>query len=472
MERYGAKRFSDPVHGTMGFSELEVEIIDSRVFQRLRNIRHLGLVHYVFPGADFSRFSHSLGVCHLTGRMLDSLRSVGHTIDEAKFRDFRLAGLLHDIGHYPFSHPLEQAISDFYRLEDVTREEESGNSGAEETGGRKSRFYKHAEVSELTLSEDVELREIFSRNNVDPGEISKYFVSDTVADLGNLISSDLDADRLDYLIRVAHYTGLPYGHVDLEYLLSQLRVDARNQICLHKKALRTVDHFLLSRYFQYQQVILHKSVVIFERVLKDVIWSLLDKEQLDLSRDSIKKMMGDGTWYMVEDTYIYSKLQKFSTECQDEIVRNKLRVILERKPPKLLASEEFLGKRDERKYYSQLKRIAEEKMGNWATKFSVPLDFWYVESSEMPLTSIGSRVPASIVAEDSEEEEKELRQAVWILNDDRSGSTQISEVSNSLMSNLASQALYSIRVYAILPPDKEAEAQSIADSVQQDLSPS
>ncbi|MCH7910428.1 MAG: HD domain-containing protein, partial [Candidatus Hydrogenedentes bacterium] len=110
MTDFNYKSIADPIHGAMGFSQCEVEVINSAVFQRLRNVKHLGFAHYVFPGADFSRFSHSLGVCHLTGRILDALCRNGEEIPDEENPYFRLAGLLHDIGHYPFSHACEVAI--------------------------------------------------------------------------------------------------------------------------------------------------------------------------------------------------------------------------------------------------------------------------------------------------------------------------------------------------------------------------
>src|ERR1041384_1291833 len=117
MAEYDAKRIADPVHGTIGISELEAKVITTQVFQRLRNIKQLGLAHYVYPGADYSRLSHSLGACHITGRILEALNRNCYqefNITELEIRLCRVAALLHDVGHYPFSHAMEHALTDYY----------------------------------------------------------------------------------------------------------------------------------------------------------------------------------------------------------------------------------------------------------------------------------------------------------------------------------------------------------------------
>lgn len=109
------KRISDPVHGIISLTEVELAVVDSRAFQRLRGVRQLGLAHYVFPGADYTRFAHSLGACHVMGRIMEALKSGGASIDAKMVQVHRLAALLHDVGHYPFSHATEHAMEDHYK---------------------------------------------------------------------------------------------------------------------------------------------------------------------------------------------------------------------------------------------------------------------------------------------------------------------------------------------------------------------
>src|SRR5258708_15029624 len=101
---FARKRVSDVIHGPIGLSELELDLIQSPAFQRLRGIKQLGLAHYVYPSADYSRFSHSLGVCHVAGQILTSLREVGVTMTEEEIQLYLLAALVHGLGHYPLLH--------------------------------------------------------------------------------------------------------------------------------------------------------------------------------------------------------------------------------------------------------------------------------------------------------------------------------------------------------------------------------
>jgi uncharacterized protein len=114
---YDTKRIADPVHKSIGLSNVELKVINTPAFQRLRNVKQLGLAYLVFPGADYSRFAHSLGVCHVTGQILDALSKncPEFQFSEPEKQLYRLAGLLHDVGHYPFSHTMEHAIEEYYK---------------------------------------------------------------------------------------------------------------------------------------------------------------------------------------------------------------------------------------------------------------------------------------------------------------------------------------------------------------------
>ena len=169
------------------------------------------------------------------------------------------------------------------------------------------------------------------------------------ANLENLISSDLDADRIDYLLRTAHHSGLPYGSVDLDYIISQMRVDKDRKVCLTMKALRAADHMLLCRYFDYLQSTFHKTVRGIELVLEDVIMALLDSGLISCSRYDVTGMIRDGTWERFDESCLIEKIRGFNNNTDDPETVAKTNSILKRWPPKLVWEDEFLASRHEPK---------------------------------------------------------------------------------------------------------------------------
>lgn len=474
MEQYDAKRFSDPIHGTMGFSELEVQLIDSRAFQRLRNIKHLGLAHYVFPGADFSRFSHSLGVCHLTGRIFEALKSNGVSVDVDEIKMFRLAGLLHDIGHYPFSHALENPIADRYAGSLTTTAEcgDGSESGiGEELEIEGNRYFKHERLGKLLLEKDPEISRILKEHKIEPVSISKIFLREDVPKFDNLISADFDADRIDYLMRAAHYTGLPYGDLDLDYLLSQLFADKNSKVCLKQKALRAADHFLLSRYFQYQQVVFNKTVRVFEQLLKDIVAYLLKSDHFDWSATGITAMVHDGKWYEFDDAYIYRLIEKISKMPEDNVMRDKAIAIVARKPPALVAIDESLGHSSEEgvSKFKYLKSLAESKIKDWSSEFNIPEEYWHVDSFASKLSSMGSTVSLTKAQDLSDKDADLIEQVIHIWDSENEKAIPITQVKSSLMKTLSDTALYSVRVYLVRPFDRSLNIDEIRDRVNSDL---
>lgn len=278
------KRIADPIYDVITLNELETEIINTKVFQRLNHIRHLGLAYFIFPNVNYPRFAHSLGVCHVTGLLLDSIVKGNIVIPADEQLKYRLAALLHDIGHYPYSHAMEKAIEDFYSATYLK------STAQEDT----HKHFKHERVGKEVLLKDAEINAVLKKHGIESEEIFSIFMRERPQKkFANLISSDLDADRIDYLLRTAHHTGLPYGSVDLSYLLSRIAVDKDLKICLNSKALRTADHFLLCRYFDYQQVTHHKTLVGLELVLRDVIHELLKENYFTCSAADISKRISE-----------------------------------------------------------------------------------------------------------------------------------------------------------------------------------
>ena len=483
MSRFNSKRITDAVHGTIGLSQLEARIIDTRAFQRLRNVKQLGLAYYVFPGAGYSRFAHSLGVCHVTGRILEALRDSGVKIEDDEYQLYRIAALLHDVGHYPFSHSMEEAVDNFYKnsllipKSPQAANATTSNSSAPNPPDSKPAFTQsvslhHESVGKEILLNDAELRQVIGGFR-DPKEIYAIFKREKNSLYGNIVSSDLDADRTDYMLRTAHQTGLPYGSVDLGYLLSQIRLDDENRVCLTAKALRTADHFLLSRYFDYQQVPFHKTVTAFELVLKDVIYALLQNGEIKCSAQDVKDAIENRQWGEFDDDHIVQKIRTlYESASASSSMKAKARSILYRSSPKLLGEVEYIGERGEesRQLFRTYQQLLRERLDTWAQKFSISRDLWYLwEPAALTLTKISPFIPVSSLESSDSSGKGKYEQIVRILNTSGSSSSPIIELRHSLMSVLAKHALYALRVYVLFPEGQESRRREMSDYVRSDL---
>lgn len=446
MPTFHFKRLNDPVHGTFGLSKLETDIISTRIFQRLHNVKQLGLAHLVFPGANYSRFAHSLGACHIAGRMLRAIgQNCKKTWKEEEIQLYRLAALLHDIGHYPFSHAMEHSIDNYYKGKIFLGEDENY---AEESS------LNHEQLGRKIIEFDPELGEVLERHNFSREDIKAVFSRQRPGNLSNLVSSDLDCDRLDYLARTAHAAGLPYGVVDIDYIVSQTCVDSQGLLCLTGKALRAADHMLVSRYFDYTQVAFHKTVVGFELALQRTLKSLLEREVLDCSASAMVNKIKNNEFGEFDDGFVIESLRKVLPELNqdDEPFATRIRSILNRRGPKLIAASERVDEADRKKEHTY--RVSQLK--NWvpeaAKKFGVPENLWYVWDRSLSLAKIGSRIPFSDL--EARGFDEEVEQAVRILQGepDAVGSTSrpLIDLDPALMKTLSNFKWYALRLYVHL----------------------
>lgn len=463
------KRIADPIYGTIQLNEIESEIIDTAVFQRLHNIRHLGLAHLVFPTAGYSRFSHSIGVCHTTKLLLETLcRLKKVEISDAEIQLYRLAALLHDIGHYPFSHVMEQAIKNHYSSLMI-----KNISSHARVSKVEERFFNHERVGKEVLLRDAELKKIFSKYSIDPRDAYSIFMREAPPRFTNLVSSDLDADRIDYLLRTSHHTGLPYGFIDYHYFLSQMRLDRKNRVCLTSKAMHTAEHFLLGRYFDYLQVTFHKTIAALELVLKDVIEALLQNGNVNCSASWVANAIKSRKWGDFDDSCILKEILKMSKETStNPIVRQKANAILRRTPPKLICESEYIDHADRLEEFLTKKQALNEKIAKCAKHFKIDRSLWYVwEKSGITLTKIGSHIPISAIENTGAtgKDKDRYEQAVRVLDSKGESSKSIVELKNSLMNVLSDYALFAIRIYVLFPKGTEHKRGEITDYIKREL---
>ncbi len=233
------KIFNDPVYGFVTVpDELIFDLIEHPYFQRLRRIKQLGLTHLVYPGALHTRFQHSLGAMHLMTRAINELRFKGHDITEEESLGVNIAILLHDIGHGPYSHALEHSIVDGVNHEQI------------------SRIF----MNQLNERFEGKLDTALSIFN---DEYKKKF-------LHKLVSGQFDMDRLDYLKRDSFFTGVSEGIVNYERLLSMLNV-VDDELVIEGKGIYSVEKFITARRLMYWQVYLHKTVLVAEYTIMNVL---------------------------------------------------------------------------------------------------------------------------------------------------------------------------------------------------------
>ena len=229
------KIINDPVHGFIKIPyEIIFDIMEHRCFQRLRRISQTGLLSLIFPGATHTRFHHAIGAMHLMFNAIEILKQKGVKISTEEEKGAMLAVLLHDVGHGPFSHALENILMDNW----------------------------HHEKLSLLLME--QLNEEFSGEltiaiQMFQGKYHRKFFN-------QLISSQLDVDRLDYLKRDSFYTGVSEGNINTQRILSTLNV-LDDELVLDEKGIYSIEHYLVARMFMYWQVYYHKAAVLAENLL-------------------------------------------------------------------------------------------------------------------------------------------------------------------------------------------------------------
>ena len=227
-----------------------VRLIDAPEFQRLRRIKQLGLAMFTYQGAEHSRFTHSLGVLHLMTRVLDRLREQ-YQISEADRAAARAAALLHDIGHGSFSHVMEKVLG----------------------------FHHEAWTVRAVVSDETEVGRVLRGYSEElPDRVAAIIEGKfQPSALGQLVSSQLDVDRMDYLLRDSLMTGAKYGIYDLEWIINALQIDeAGDRIYVAARGLYAVEEYLQARYYMFRQVYFHRTLRSAEAVLKSVLRRALD----------------------------------------------------------------------------------------------------------------------------------------------------------------------------------------------------
>ncbi len=266
----------DPVHGSIAIHDAEIQILEHPFFQRLRNIKQLGFSEYVFPGATHTRYLHSIGVMNVSTMVFDNLFKSQTNREILRLKEtLRLGCLLHDIGHAPLSHSTESVMPMLSELKLPKQFAE-----------KKDRQASHEDytIKSITDSSFTEsFKGVTKEFGVDPNAVAELVIGETSNPayftvegvnyfplLHQLVSSEMDCDRMDYLLRDSYFCGVSYGKFDLDWIVDNLKVCQENGqgfLGISERAISTFDDFLLSRFHMFMMVYFHYRAVCLEQML-------------------------------------------------------------------------------------------------------------------------------------------------------------------------------------------------------------
>ena len=336
------KVIRDAVHGDIFIPARFISIIDTPEFQRLRRIKQLSVANTVFPSADHTRFSHSIGCFYVMRKMIEHfevvLNDLGITIDQEEKDTALLAALLHDIGHGPFSHAYEQIHPQ--NEKNIPHEEWTTKIITEKNGQLFRRLSENfgPNIPDKVASHIKKQRDLKNKEQ-EKYEIEKVDLSSV---LSSLISSQLDADRMDYLLRDSFHAGVTYGKIDISRIISSLGVTVyqdKYYVCISERYMQDIETYLLARYHMQIAVYYHEFKVQMEQIIKQIFrraFDLNQRNELDFCPSSIRNVflmenlsvedyidLDDSTFVCAFSEWTKSKDEVLSALCRTALFRDK-----------------------------------------------------------------------------------------------------------------------------------------------------
>jgi len=313
------KLIKDPIHGYISLSEDEVRVVDTRAVQRLRRVIQLPFVYLVYPGARHSRFDHSLGCMYLAGEIAEKLG-----LDDYRRRALRIAGLLHDLGHTPYSHLLEPLLTD--------------------------RGLSHELMTLKILEEDEELKEAVERCGLKVKDVSRILRGEV--EESAIISGPTDIDKLDFLMRDSYFTGAAYGLVDAKRIILRSRL-INGKLMLNIRAIGAVEEMAIARYQSFMNIYFHHAVRAAQILFLRGVKALEDK--LDFSAMTIDEYLGHDDYTI----WCMMKRDEKGRKILDRIERRILpKMAYELRVPEKTLPKELMGREGVERAEEELARLA------------------------------------------------------------------------------------------------------------------
>lgn len=340
------KIIRDAVHGDIFIPERFIRIIDAPEFQRLRRIKQLSVANTVFPSADHTRFSHSIGCFYVMKKMVEHFESFFKDLKIAISREEKdtalLAALLHDIGHGPFSHAYEYIHPDPQK--NISHEDWTTRIITDKNSQIYIRIVENfGKRIPQKVANHIQIQRDIKNKEQKKFEIEKVDLSSV---LSSLISSQLDADRIDYLVRDSFHAGVTFGKIDISRIISSLAVTVyqdKYYVCIPEKYMEDIESYLLARYHMQKVVYYHEFKVQMEQIIKKIFrkaYDLNKKNELDFCPSAIKKVfsseelsvqdyidLDDSTFICAFQEWSKSKDKTLSALCRTALFRDKAKRI-------------------------------------------------------------------------------------------------------------------------------------------------
>lgn len=367
----------DPIYGFISLTPVEWEIIHSPFYQRLRWVKQLGLSCYLFPGAEHSRFGHSIGVMYNAHCILHSCEKAvsleelssfdgklkkNRSADAELHQSLRLAALMHDLGTFPLSHTTEAAYIDFAE----TTKNKKGKGLPDDHENLGSFIIKNTRY-EGGITHTLE------KYQIDPKMISDLVKGVNPSILANqILHSEIDCDRMDYLLRDAHYTGLKYGSYDRDYLLYHfkvVKVDNKEILAIKDNALHCVEDFLMARFSWYSQVIRSPRGAKYDTLAEKVCLNFLERGTIYRYSDLLEMIeKGAMGFYGFNDHYFMQKMHlQLETGVLNKFpkIKSMVQTLLLGKGGKVIKSDEFKQRlllQDDEAIAAKVRKRADKKV--------------------------------------------------------------------------------------------------------------
>jgi HD superfamily phosphohydrolase len=453
-----AKLIVDAIHGDIRLTDEECRVIDTASFQRLRNLKQLGMGQVTYPGATHTRFAHSIGVLGIMARVTDVAReALG--LDKEQVNNIRLAGLLHDIGHYPYSHLME-VIDNVILTEDFVGKEQKTLDAS------KDKYQDHEELGEQIVTTQTDMLTALG-GATRAKRIADLFRRNETADpqLSKLIHSSLDMDRLDYLMRDAKAAGVPYGFIDLNYLINCLQVSKSGMIGVKPKAITALEHFALARFFMHKAVYFHKTTFGLEEACRQLLRRCKNARLhgVPASSQDVRDIVTSQQLSMFTDAFV-DRIIQTATSDRDECISSLAQAIQNRQTPKLLREIVELGGDDSNGRL--FKTECKHQLSDLANKLKIHVGrFLYATTKPLSIEKRGAALSIKD-ARGLESEERDELMKVFV--GDAQEPTSLVDVPETLLHKFGNQRWFSHRLYIVDNGDTElvSKAKQVVSSWQ------